>query len=102
MATAQEHMLADMEKLFARDGEAVVDVDIDGKPYRAIVKDLETDPSKYMGVYTERVSLWFLPSTFSPFPHPGQELRYEGKRWTVEARNTKGLLKQLILGRLTS
>ena len=102
MATAQEHMLADMQKLFAREGEAVVAINIDGKPYRALVKDLETDPSKYMGVYVARVSIWLLPNALEPFPHPGKAVRLDGKRYEVEARNTKGILRQLILGRLAS
>ena len=83
MATPREHMQADMDWLFAEDGNDVQDIVIDAIPYRAIPHALENVDGQYDGQTINRLRYLFLSSDFSAIVN--QEREIDGKIWRVVA-----------------
>jgi len=92
MATAREHMQADMEWLFDQDGEEVRDVVIDGETVRAIVHEEEMIAGPEEGSTRRRISVHLLKSTISPLPRSGFKMEIDGGGWLVESADPMGVL----------
>lgn len=93
MTTAREHMLADMQWLFAQEGEEARDVVIDGSPARVITGEIKTEQVED-GSWFEIFELTALQSELSAVPR--QVLDIDGVKYTVDAVRRDGVL--LILG----
>lgn len=101
MATAREHMQADMAFLFAQEGEEVRDVVIDGSAYRAIVQELDVLPGEFNGSIVERRKLFLQADAFSAIV--GQERQIDGLLWMVVSTSIPGeLLTTIIVERYTA
>jgi len=96
MATAREHMAADMAWLFSQEGEEASAIVIDGTSRRAIVQELEVIPGGYEGAATRRQSLWLAKGTIT-LPRPGYVMTVAGQKWTVESIDPTGLCDMLTL-----
>ncbi len=97
MTTAREHMAADMAWLYAREGEEVRDVVIDGVPTRAMVQELEVLPGPFEGSARRRLAISLQKGTVSPLPRPDFAMTIDGEVWTVESVNPLGLLDVLTM-----
>ena len=103
MATAAEHMQADMDWLFSQDGGSVQDVDltIAGSllsAVRAVVIPLDTDPAAYEGAAVSRVELRLQAGAIPAVP-PGREVVFDGIKWQCESFRPSGLVVALTLMR---
>jgi hypothetical protein len=97
MTTSREHMLADMQWLFAQDGEEVRDVVIDGETVRAIVHEEEAIAGPVEGSTRRRISLHLLKETITQLPRSGFEMEIDGGKWLVESVDPMGILDIIIL-----
>lgn len=103
MTTAFEHMQADMDWVYAQDGESVVDITLTvaggaEQPLRSTVKYLETDPVQYEGASVERVELGLL-AVPTPEPIPGREVKFNGVDYECESWLKGRLVSKLTLMR---
>ena len=98
MATAREHMQADMIHLFAQDGEGVVDVLVDGEPVRVIEVPEEVISGEFERENVIRKTICHLPGTISD-KVPGQLVEIDGLRWQVQLHVAGAVLVRLGLQR---
>ncbi|HBI15022.1 MAG TPA: hypothetical protein DDY20_05840 [Desulfobulbaceae bacterium] len=98
MATAREHMQADMAFLFAQEGEEVRDVVIGTTVYRGMVHEMEIDPGPFEGSARRRIAVYLLKGTLSPLPRPDSALEVDGEQFIVDVANPTGLLDVITMG----
>ena len=100
MATAHEHMLADMLYLFAQDGEEVVELVIDGETCRAIRNSLEEEEGEFDGQLIYRRRYLCLADELSAVL--GQERELDGKLWRVVSISRPGVLLDITFERYST
>lgn len=98
MATAREHMQADMAFLFAQEGEEARDVVIAATVYRGMVQDLEVMPGDFEGSARRRIAIYLLKGAMSPLPRPGCAMDVDGEQFVVDSVDPTGLLDIIIMG----
>lgn len=106
MTTAREHMQADMEWLFAQEGESVRDVDLtlpgrEKQTLRAAVRFVETDPSAYEGSAVIRVDVAVLATAIADVAI-GRRVVFDGSTYDVEAFYPGSIIKRMTLARVTA
>lgn len=84
MATAREHMAADMAAILADTDEAADLVTLDGLPVNVIMEPADEMPSQTVdGMLVDRVHLWALISDLAAVPVPDQRLIIDAVNYDV-------------------
>ena len=83
MTTAREHMANDMAWLFAREGEEVRNVVIDGVTVRAMVQDVDLEPGSFEGLAVQQKIVTVRPAALGWQPTVGSVMTVEGKEYLV-------------------
>jgi len=91
-------MLADMDHLFAQEGEEVVDILIGLTVYRGLLQDLEVLPGGFEGSARRRISIYLLKGAMSPLPRPGFAMDVNGEQFIVDSVDPTGLLDIITMG----
>jgi len=81
MATAREHIAADMAWLFAEPGGAAVDLVVDGVPLRAVPRPDECLAGEMEGQLLHRLRYLFLSGSIAA--RIGEEKEIDGRKWRV-------------------
>jgi hypothetical protein len=97
MATARDHMTADMAWLFAQDGEEVVDATINSTPRRAIIGDETTGQYDDGSWYASREIIVQVAALVVAVPRQGINL--DGVEYLIESVRTTADLLFLTLTR---
>lgn len=101
MATAVEHMAADLAYALASTDEGAVAINLDGTQLNAFVDDKEFTGSPYEGSLLSRKGVLIMAGAITE-PVPEQEMVLNGLRHTVEAVNHQGPGFEIILVRFSS
>ena len=104
MATAREHMAADIAAVLADTGEAAATVDIDGTDVDVIRQPvgMEEYPPAAPGILVQYDRFWVLREDLGYLPEVGMELVIDNDPWLVEAVADWAVVLQLTLKRYLS
>ena len=102
MATAREHMAADLAHVMADVDEAATSIVVDGNTVTALWHAVDEDQVEYEGVLIDRRRLIIGQSDLPWSPVLGKQVVIDGHTWTLAAWDTLQDSWDLILMRYLS
>lgn len=101
MATAKEHMAADLAYILADTGEGAETLNLDGQDMTGFIDVLELTPADFEGGITERLNVIVLSADYSQ-PVPDQEVKLKGKRYNCVSSEVIASAVDMVLVRYQS
>lgn len=103
MATAREHMAADMAAILADTDEAADLVTLDGQQINVIMEPVDESASRTDdGLLLDRVYLWALTADLAAVPVPNQRLTIDGVNYDVELVRSWPAVVEIVMQRYWS